>query len=144
MCNEPQAVLLRSRCLQGMLTGSAHYNLQACDACGGVLAAGTLALSGSIDGTARLYDVRSGRCLSVKSNHTDEVLDVAFNTTGSSFVTASADGTARLVANGQGGCCRQQFCTFCHARLQICLRVHYAQCVTHAQPLAVLHAAADM
>lgn len=54
-----------------------------------------MVLSGSIDASARLWEVRSGRCLSVKTGHTDEVLDVAFNTTGSSFVSASADGTAR-------------------------------------------------
>lgn len=52
-------------------------------------------LSGSIDASARLWEVRSGRCLSVKTGHTDEVLDVQFNTTGSSFLSASADGTAR-------------------------------------------------
>lgn len=56
---------------------------------------GNLVLSGSIDTTARLWDVRSGRCLSVKTGHTDEVLDVAFDASGSSFVSASADGTAR-------------------------------------------------
>jgi dynein assembly factor with WDR repeat domains 1 len=54
-------------------------------------------LSGSIDASARLWDVRSGRCLSVKTGHSDEVLDVAFNASGSCFVSASADGTARCV-----------------------------------------------
>ena len=57
--------------------------------------AGSLVLSGSIDTTARLWDVRSGRCLSVKTGHTDEVLDVAFDAAGANFVSASADGTAR-------------------------------------------------
>lgn len=64
--------------------------------------AGNMVLSGSIDASARLWEVRSGRCLSVKTGHTDEVLDVAFNTTGSSFVSASADGTARC--GGSSGC----------------------------------------
>lgn len=59
--------------------------------------AGSLVLSGSIDGTAQLWDVRSGRCLSVKTGHADEVLDVAFDAGGGSFVSASADGTARCV-----------------------------------------------
>lgn len=63
--------------------------------CHPLICAGNLVLSGSIDASARLWEVRSGRCLSVKTGHTDEVLDVAFNTTGSSFVSASADGTAR-------------------------------------------------
>lgn len=61
----------------------------------GCSAAGSLVLSGSIDTTARLWDVCSGRCLSVKTGHTDEVLDVAFDAAGSNFVSASADGTAR-------------------------------------------------
>jgi hypothetical protein len=35
-------------------------------------ATGTLVLTGSIDATCRLWDVRSGRCLSVKQGHTGE------------------------------------------------------------------------
>lgn len=57
--------------------------------------AGTLCVSGSIDCTSRLWDVRSGRCMSVKQGHTDEVLDVCFDAAGTKFVSASADGTAR-------------------------------------------------
>lgn len=65
------------------------------DVAAGCTITGNLVLSGSIDASARLWEVRSGRCLSVKTGHTDEVLDVQFNTTGSSFLSASADGTAR-------------------------------------------------
>ena len=35
--------------------------------------------------------------------HTDEVLDVAFDSTGSKFVSASADGTARCAGRDMGG-----------------------------------------
>jgi dynein assembly factor with WDR repeat domains 1 len=34
--------------------------------------------------------------MSIKRGHTDEVLHVAFNASGSHFASASADGTARL------------------------------------------------
>ena len=37
---------------------------------------GTMCISGSIDCSARVWDVRSGRCLSVKQGHTDEVRTV--------------------------------------------------------------------
>ena len=36
--------------------------------------------------------------------HTDEVLDICFNSTGTRLVTASADGTARLYNVGNGIC----------------------------------------
>jgi len=36
-----------------------------------------------------------GAALSVKTGHSDEVLDVAFDASGAKFVSASADGTAR-------------------------------------------------
>lgn len=36
--------------------------------------------------------------------HTDEVLDICFNSTGTRLVTASADGTARLYNVGNGLC----------------------------------------
>lgn len=66
--------------------------------------AGTMCISGSIDCTARLWDVRSGRCLSVKQGHTDEVLDVSFDSSGAKFVSASADGTARIYNSLTGVC----------------------------------------
>lgn len=40
---------------------------------GAHICAGTMCISGSIDTTSRLWDVRSGRCMSVKQGHTDEV-----------------------------------------------------------------------
>ena len=88
--------------------------------------AGDQCISGSSDKEARVWDVRSGRCLSIKRGHTDEVLDVSFNSTGSHFVTAGADGTARLYNT----------CAYCahpdtfhilyapHLRAQPSLRLH--------------------
>lgn len=61
-----------------------------------------MVLSGSIDQTCRLWDVRTASCLSVKEGHTDEVLDVSFNSMGSCFASASSDGTARMYSTDTG------------------------------------------
>ena len=45
-----------------------------------------------------------GKCLSVKQGHTDEVLDVCFDSAGTNFVSASADGTARVYSTRTGAC----------------------------------------
>lgn len=42
--------------------------------------------------------------MSVKRGHTDEVLDVAFDACGNKFVSASADGTARVYNTMTGAC----------------------------------------
>ena len=48
--------------------------------------------------------MRMGKCLSVKQGHTDEVLDVCFDSAGTNFVSASADGTARVYSTRTGAC----------------------------------------
>ncbi len=50
----------------------------------------------SIDKTCRIWDVGSGKCMSVLRGHTDEILDFNFNAIGTSLVTASVDMTMRL------------------------------------------------
>ena len=40
--------------------------------------------------------MKSGTCIHTLRGHTDEILDVTFNTTGSRLVTASADGQSRV------------------------------------------------
>lgn len=65
---------------------------------------GQLIATGSIDRTARIWDVGSGRCLQVRQGHSDEVLDVAFDTTGRTLVTASADAEARVYDIKTGTC----------------------------------------
>ena len=55
----------------------------------------------SIDKTCRLWDVGTGKCMSVLRGHTDEILDFNFNAIGTSLVTASVDMSMRVynVAN---------------------------------------------
>ena len=57
---------------------------------------GDVCISGSIDRTAKIWDVGSGQCVQTLRGHNDEILDVSFNATGSKLVTASADGTSRV------------------------------------------------
>jgi WD40 repeat protein len=56
----------------------------------------------SVDGTARIWDARSGEELRKLFGHTGWVFGVAFDPNGSTLATASEDGTARLwnVASG--------------------------------------------
>jgi WD40 repeat protein len=45
-----------------------------------------------MDGTAKVWDVKTGDCLYTFTDHTNEVLDVTFDLCGSRIATASADG----------------------------------------------------
>jgi len=57
---------------------------------------GCRVLSGSRDGTARLWDAASGRELAVLRGHKHSVNSVAFSPDGRRVLSGSADGTARL------------------------------------------------
>ncbi|UCC75880.1 MAG: WD40 repeat domain-containing protein, partial [Anaerolineales bacterium] len=57
---------------------------------------GTRVVSCSTDGTARLWDARTGVEQLILSGHSDAVMDVAWSPAGDRILTASADGTARL------------------------------------------------
>jgi len=80
-------------------------------------------VSGSIDQTCKLWDVRNGTCLKTFSGHEDEILDVAFNMTGTKLVTASADGTSRLysICNSDDKKCDRSSSVDCG---------HYRKCST--------------
>jgi len=65
---------------------------------------GRLALTGSHDGTARLWDLASGRCLQTLEGHTDQVWSVAIAANGRLALTGSFDGTARLWELASGRC----------------------------------------
>ena len=74
---------------------------------------GRLLASGSSDRTARVWEVSSGRCLSVLGGHGAEVSGVVFSPDGLRAATSSFDGTGRIrdlrsgqptgVLNSQGG-----------------------------------------
>lgn len=57
---------------------------------------GETVVSASEDGTARVWDARTGRTLHVLAGHTEPVRSAAFDSTGTRIVTASDDDTARL------------------------------------------------
>ena len=57
---------------------------------------GTCVLTGSGDGTARLWETNTGRLLSTWQGHTSSVNSVAFSPDGTRMLTGSSDGTARL------------------------------------------------
>lgn len=53
---------------------------------------GEYAATSSLDKTVRLWDLRQVNCLKCFDDHSDEVLDIAFNPTGTLLTSASADG----------------------------------------------------
>ena len=57
---------------------------------------GDAVLTASWDGTARLWDARTGELKAVLEGHTDRVVSAAFDRSGNAVVTASLDKTARL------------------------------------------------
>jgi WD40 repeat protein len=57
---------------------------------------GRQVLTGSLDGTAQLWDAASGAPVGAPLHHADRVTAVAFSPDGTMVATASADGTARL------------------------------------------------
>jgi WD40 repeat protein len=59
-----------------------------------------LATSGSIEQTARLWDIATGRGVRTLTGHTGRVAGVAFSPDGTLLATSSIDQTARLWALG--------------------------------------------
>jgi WD40 repeat protein len=57
---------------------------------------GRRVITGSLDGTAAVWDARSGRRIATMRGHGDQVWGAAFNPDGTRVVTASADRTARV------------------------------------------------
>ena len=57
---------------------------------------GQTALTGSADGTARLWDVKTGQPPDAALKHDGSVFAVAFSPDGQTALTGSADKTARL------------------------------------------------
>jgi WD40 repeat protein len=57
---------------------------------------GTRLVTASDDGTARVWDARTGAALFTLAGHTDAVLSASFSTDGARIFTFGADGTARV------------------------------------------------
>ena len=64
---------------------------------------GSKALTASDDGTAKLWDAKTGVCLLTLAQHQSEVNSAAFSSDGSRIVTASDDHTAKLWGAKTGG-----------------------------------------
>ncbi|KAL7507096.1 hypothetical protein ACHAXN_004299 [Cyclotella atomus] len=63
-----------------------------------------LLASGSFDSTVKLWDVRSGSCVSTLPAHSDPVTSVVFNYDGTCIASASHDGLARVWDVSTGEC----------------------------------------
>ena len=65
-----------------------------------------LLASGSLDNTARIWDVAAGECRRVLEGHTNRVQGIAFAPDASRLATASNDNTARIWSVADGKCLR--------------------------------------
>jgi WD40 repeat protein len=65
---------------------------------------GQTVLTGSYDGTARLWDLRTGKVLRVLTGHSEHVVCVAWRPDSAQVATGSWDGTARIWDPASGDC----------------------------------------
>jgi WD40 repeat protein len=63
-----------------------------------------MAVSGSSDGTVRVWDLSGGHCSAVLEGHTDRVTSVVVTADGQTAVSESYDGTVRVWDLASGRC----------------------------------------
>ena len=68
--------------------------------------AGNVLVTGSVDETVRLWDVRRGTCMNVLPAHSDPVTSVRFSPDGTVVCSGSYDGLVRLWSVATGACLR--------------------------------------
>ena len=64
---------------------------------------GTLVVTASVDGTARVWEAATGAAVGPPMRHEDVVYSASFSPDGSRVVTASGDGTGRIWETASGG-----------------------------------------
>jgi WD40 repeat protein len=57
---------------------------------------GELLISGSVDQTIRVWEVKTGQCLAILKGHESRVRSVAFSPDGKLILSSSDDGTIKL------------------------------------------------
>ena len=73
-----------------------------------------------------------GKCLKVFTGHSDEVLDICFNSTGTKLATASADSTCKIYSVAEAECIMTLEGTA--APIQATTRTCRKLCSTHQAP----------
>ncbi|MCC3469545.1 MAG: hypothetical protein JGK37_27225 [Microcoleus sp. PH2017_06_SFM_O_A] len=65
---------------------------------------GKIVASGSVDGTVRIWDIRTGECLKILQGHTSRINSVAFSSNGKIIAACCRDGTIIIWDAGTGEC----------------------------------------
>ena len=98
--NVPQRPAFFGECLRVFAGHTAHVFSVDLSPAGNVL------VTGSVDETVRLWDVRRGTCMNVLPAHSDPVTSVRFSPDGTTVCSGSYDGLVRLWSVATGACLR--------------------------------------
>ncbi len=104
LVNHPLRSFIRAKLERGLCLFRGHSSA-VCSA--EFNCAGDRIVTASMDGTAKIWDVTSGRCIATLEGHRGDRVDVRsahFNVVGDKIVTASMDGTAKIWDVATGRC----------------------------------------
>lgn len=65
---------------------------------------GDFVATSSLDGTVLLWDTKVGKPIVSFDDHSDEVLDIAFNTTGTLLASVGADNEGKIYSVNESRC----------------------------------------